>query len=62
MRALKQKISISLDEDVIIKIKELSELDDRTVSQYINIILKEHIEQCEEKSAMKIFLNYNEKE
>lgn len=61
MRALKQKISISLDEDVIMKIKELSELVDRTVSQYINIILKEHIEQCEEKNAMKFFLNYKGK-
>ena len=61
MKALKQKISISLDEDVIIKIKELSDLVDRTVSQYINIILKEHIEQCEEKNAMKFFLNHKEK-
>ena len=44
MKALKLKISISLDEDVIIKIKQLSESDGHSLSQYINIILKEHVE------------------
>lgn len=40
---MKNKVSITLDEDVIIKIKELSENDDRSFSQYINMVLKEHI-------------------
>ena len=48
MRTLKQKISISLDEDIITKIKELSELDDRPLSQYINIILKKYIKQYDQ--------------
>lgn len=39
----KVKVSISLDEDVIEKIKELAEKDDRNFSQYINTILKKHI-------------------
>lgn len=43
MRPLKEKISISVDNDIIEKIKELAEYDDRSVSQYINIVLKEHI-------------------
>ncbi len=43
MRPLKQKISITIDEDVIEKIKTLAEEDDRSVSQYINLVLKEHI-------------------
>lgn len=44
MKPLKQKISVSLDEDIISKVKELSEIDDRSVSQYINLLLKEHLE------------------
>lgn len=40
----KIKVSVSLDEDVIQKIKELAEKDDRNFSQYINIVLKKHVE------------------
>lgn len=43
----KVKVSISLDEDVINKIRELAENDDRNFSQYINLILKKHIEDTE---------------
>ena len=39
----KIKVSISLDENVIERIKELAEEDDRNFSQYINMILKKHI-------------------
>lgn len=44
MKPLKEKISITIDSDVLAKIKEYSELDDRSLSQYINIVLKKHIE------------------
>lgn len=43
MKSMKSKVSITLDEDIIIKIKELAENDDRSFSQYINMVLKEHI-------------------
>lgn len=43
MKALKEKISITLDADIIITLKELAEADDRSLSQYINLILKEYI-------------------
>lgn len=43
MRPLKQKISITIDEDVLEKIKVLAENNDRSLSQYINLILKEHL-------------------
>ncbi len=43
MKSLKEKVSITLDNDIIAKIKELAEKDDRSFSQYINIVLKEHI-------------------
>ena len=43
MRPLKNKVSITLDEDIIEKVKELAEEDDRTFSQYINMVLKKWI-------------------
>ncbi len=43
-RPLKTKVSITLDEDVIQKIKEFADSDDRNFSQYINLILKKHID------------------
>ena len=43
MKPLKTKGSITLDDDVIKKIKELAEKDDRSFSQYINLILKEYL-------------------
>lgn len=43
MRPLKTKVSITLDEEIIDKIKELAEQDDRSFSQYINLVLKEYL-------------------
>ncbi len=43
MKPIKEKVSITLDWDVIEKIKKLAEQDDRSFSQYINIVLKEHL-------------------
>lgn len=48
MKPLKTKISITLDEDVVEKIKILAEEDDRCFSQYINLVLKNHIKTKEE--------------
>ena len=43
MKPLKSKVSITLDSDVIEQIKQLAERDDRSFSQHINMILKEHL-------------------
>ena len=43
-KPLKSKVSITLDEDVIRRIKELADADDRNFSQYINLVLKKHLE------------------
>ena len=43
MKPLKEKISITIDEDILKKLKEQAEQDDRSLSQYINLILKKHI-------------------
>jgi len=44
MKPLKKKVSITLDEDIILKIKTISEYDDRSFSQYVNLVLIEHLE------------------
>ena len=41
MKPLKQSISLSLDPDVIERLKTLAEEEDRSLSQYINIILRQ---------------------
>ena len=43
MKPLKEKVSITLDSDVVAKVKELAELDDRSFSQFVNKILKEYL-------------------
>lgn len=40
MRPLKQKVSITLDEEVIDKIRDLAEKHEYSFSQYINLVLK----------------------
>ena len=49
MKPLKIKISITIDSDVLEKIKENAEYDDRSLSQYINLVLKKHLEEEEKK-------------
>ena len=39
MKPLKEKVSITLDSDIIKKLKDLAEDDDRSFSQYINMVL-----------------------
>ncbi|MDE6908285.1 MAG: toxin-antitoxin system protein [Lachnospiraceae bacterium] len=43
MKPLKSKISITLDPDIIVDLKDLAEEDDRSLSQYINLILREYL-------------------
>lgn len=47
MKPLKERISITIDADLLEKIRFQAEYDDRSVSQYINIVLKEHIKNLE---------------
>lgn len=50
MRPLKEKLSITIDGDILKKIRALAEEDDRSVSQFINIILRNYIRNLENKS------------
>ena len=45
MKPLKSKVSITLDSDMIAQLKEVAENDDRSFSQFINMILKEYLNQ-----------------
>lgn len=45
MKPLKTKISITLDDPVLAQVKYLAELEDRSLSSYINLVLREHIKE-----------------
>ena len=47
MRPLKDKISITIDSDILEKLRDRAEYDDRSLSQYINLVLKRHLEELE---------------
>ena len=49
MKPLKEKISITIDSDILEKVREIAEADDRSLSQYINVVLKKHLEDRKEK-------------
>ena len=49
MKPLKTKVSITLDSDIVEMLKTLAEEDDRSLSQYINLILKEYIKSHKEQ-------------
>ncbi len=49
MKPLKTKVSITLDSDLIKILKTLAEEDDRSLSQYINIVLREHVKTVQSK-------------
>ena len=49
MKPLKKTVSITLDYPVLEKVKELAEYEDRSVSSYINLVLREHLEKKKEE-------------
>lgn len=49
VKPLKVRLSITLDEDIAQKIRDLAEKDDRSLSQYINLVLRQHLLQKGEK-------------
>ncbi len=51
MKPLKEKVSITLDEDIVEKIKDLADSDDRSFSQYINMVLKEWVKNKNKKNT-----------
>lgn len=49
----KVKVSVSLDEDIIEKCKNFAEEDDRSFSQYINLVLRKWIKEKDNKKECK---------
>ena len=45
MKPLKIKVSITIDSEIIDEIKALAEEDDRSFSQYVNLVLKEYLKE-----------------
>lgn len=43
MKPLKSSISITIDSDLLEELKKEAEKDDRSLSQFINLILKKYI-------------------
>jgi len=50
MKPLKEKISITIDNDLLNRARYEAEKDDRSLSQYINIILKKHLENLDKEN------------
>ncbi|WP_304509612.1 DUF6364 family protein [Anaerotignum sp.] len=50
MKPLKVKVSMTLDNDIVEKIKKLAEKADRSFSQYVNVLLRRHLENHEDDS------------
>lgn len=48
MKPLKDKISITIDQPVLERLRTLAEYEDRSVSSYINLALREHLERLEQ--------------
>ena len=49
MKPLKEKISITIDSDLVKKLREKANMDERSLSQYINLVLKKHLEENTEQ-------------
>ena len=48
MKSLKEKISITIDADLLNDLKVEAEKDDRSLSQFINLILRKYIKEVKE--------------
>ena len=49
MKPLKDRITITIDQPILEKLRELAEYQDRSLSSYINLVLRKHLEQLEKK-------------
>ena len=49
MKPLKEQISITVGSDILEKARKLAEQDDRSLSQFINIALKDYVKKIENK-------------
>lgn len=50
MKSKKQRRSLTLDNDIILEIEALAEADERSFSQYVNMILKRYLTELQQNS------------
>ena len=55
MKPLKAKVSITIDNNIVEVLKTLAEEDDRSLSQYINLILKRYLKDMKERENNKAY-------
>lgn len=48
-KPLKIKVSLSLDDDIVMQLRSIAAEDDRALSSYINLVLREHLRKRNEK-------------
>lgn len=48
-KPLKISVSLSLDSDIVEKLKMLASEDDRRLSSYVNLVLRDHLRALEKK-------------
>lgn len=48
MRPLRLKVSITLDSDLAERVRSLAEEEERSFSQYINMVLREHLNRLDQ--------------
>ena len=51
VKPLKTNVSITLDNNLVDQLKKFAEDDDRSFSQYVNRILKQHVENMNSRKA-----------
>lgn len=51
MKPLKTSVSITIDNPILDRVKYLAEVEDRSLSSYINQVLKAHLRQIDRKKA-----------
>ena len=51
MKTMKKQVSVTLDEDIVEKIRTLAEECDRPFSQYVNLVLREYLRRKEKKDG-----------
>lgn len=49
MKPLKKSITITLDIPVLDRLRQVAEYEDRSLSSYINLLLRDHFEELDRK-------------
>ena len=51
MKPIKTSVSITLDDPILNRVKQLAEQEDRSLSSSINLVLKAHLEALDKKNG-----------